>query len=228
MTSSRPRNLEGQDVGEAARRSEAASGNHGNAAAHRLGVGEDVRAEEHRAPLIAQLQDQRAHVAAAERVEARHGFVQKDDFRVVQERLRNADALDHALRCFRSCCRRRSGRGPRGRGALPRACGIRAGKAEQPRKVLEELFGAQIVVEVRILRRVADPLARRDVASRAAEISARPDVEEIGCISSLSVVVFPAPFGPRKPKISPLCTSSDRRSSASTAACARSRPNSPW
>ena len=34
-------------------------------------------------------------------------------------------------------------------------------------------------------------------------ISARPDVGKISCISSFSVVVLPAPFGPRKPNTSP-------------------------
>ena len=36
----------------------------------------------------------------------------------------------------------------------------------------------------------------------------------MSCISSFSVVVFPAPFGPRKPKISPGSIESVRRSSA--------------
>ena len=34
-------------------------------------------------------------------------------------------------------------------------------------------------------------------------ISARPEVGNTSCISSFSVVVLPAPFGPRKPKTSP-------------------------
>src|SRR5688572_6181805 len=36
----------------------------------------------------------------------------------------------------------------------------------------------------------------------------------MSCISSLRVVVFPAPFGPRKPKVSPFSTSRFRPSSA--------------
>src|SRR4051812_19114094 len=46
------------------------------------------------------------------------------------------------------------------------------------------------------------------------KISAPPDVGKTSCISSFSVVVLPAPFGPRKPKTSPASTSSVRRSSA--------------
>ena len=40
-------------------------------------------------------------------------------------------------------------------------------------------------------------------------ISASPLVGNTSCISSFSVVVLPAPLGPRKPKTSPGATSSD-------------------
>jgi hypothetical protein len=36
----------------------------------------------------------------------------------------------------------------------------------------------------------------------------------MSCISSFSVVVLPAPFGPRKPNTSPVAISSDSASSA--------------
>ena len=49
-------------------------------------------------PAIAQPEDQRADVAAAERIEARHRLVEDDQLRIVDERLRDADALQHALR----------------------------------------------------------------------------------------------------------------------------------
>ena len=74
------------------------AGDHGDPAAQRFGVGEDVRAEEHRASLIAQLQDQRADVAAAERIEPGHRLVEEHHLGVVQQRLRDPDPLDHALR----------------------------------------------------------------------------------------------------------------------------------
>src|SRR5262249_42092318 len=45
-------------------------------------------------------------------------------------------------------------------------------------------------------------------------ISALPLVGNTSCMSSLSVVVLPAPFGPRNPKTSPADTSIDSRSSA--------------
>ena len=69
-----------------------------DAAAQRLGVREDVRTEEHRAAAVAQFEDERPHVAAAQRVEPGHRFVEEDDLGIVDERLRQAHALQHALR----------------------------------------------------------------------------------------------------------------------------------
>ena len=57
-----------------------------------------VRAEEHRAAAIAQPQHQRADIAPAEWIEARHRLVEEHDLRLVDQRLRDADALHHALR----------------------------------------------------------------------------------------------------------------------------------
>ena len=48
--------------------------------------------------LVAKRQDQVAHLAPSERIEPRHRLVEKHDFRVVDERLGDADALQHALR----------------------------------------------------------------------------------------------------------------------------------
>ncbi len=43
-------------------------------------------------------QDQRSHVTPAERIEPGHRLVEKDDLGVVQQRLRDPDALNHAFR----------------------------------------------------------------------------------------------------------------------------------
>ena len=87
-----------QHVGQPAGRHQASLRENRDAAAQRLGVAQHVRAEEHRAAAIAQAEDQRAHVAAAERIEARHRLVEDHQLRVVDQRLRDADALQHALR----------------------------------------------------------------------------------------------------------------------------------
>ena len=77
----------------------------------------------------------------------------------------------------------------------------RASRPNRPREVAQQLLGGQVVVEVRVLGQVADAPAHADVADRPAEdLARRPTVGKISCISSFSVVVLPAPFGPRKPK----------------------------
>src|SRR5688500_9827998 len=62
--------LEGEQLVEAARRGELALRDNRHAIAQRFGVGQDVRAEEHGAATLAQSENQIAHVAAAERIEA--------------------------------------------------------------------------------------------------------------------------------------------------------------
>ena len=108
----------------------------GDAAAQRLGVAEDVRAEEHRPALVAQLENQRADVAAAERIEPGHRLVEEDQLRVVEQRLRDADALHHPLRELPQL------QAPLGADARPRRAAsrtrrpaIRRAVAEQPREV---------------------------------------------------------------------------------------------
>ena len=75
------RRLKGRTSGGAAAvrcrsRPDRAGPDHRHPAAQGLGVREDVRAEEHRAATVAQPQQQLAHVAAAERIEARHRSVE--------------------------------------------------------------------------------------------------------------------------------------------------------
>ena len=90
--------LEREQVRQAARRDQPPAGEDRHAAAQRLGVAQHVRAEEHRAAAVAQPQDQLADLAPAERVEPRHRLVEEHDLGIVDERLRDADALQHALR----------------------------------------------------------------------------------------------------------------------------------
>ena len=78
--------------------------------------------------------------------------------------------------------------------------------AEQPGEVLEQLLGRQVVVEVRVLGQVADAVPdRRDRRAAGRAAPRWPEVGNTSCISSFSVVVLPAPLGPRKPKTSPGC-----------------------
>src|SRR6185436_6295721 len=156
-------------VGERSRCRQPPLGDDRHARAERLGVRQDVRAEEDRPPLVAQLEDERADIAAAERIQARHRLVQEHDLGIVQQRLGQAHALQHPLR---ELAQRKAPLGAdaeaieRLADALPAVGG---GLAEQPPVVVEQLLGGEVVVEVRVLGKVADAAPDRDVAERAAE-----------------------------------------------------------
>ena len=92
-----------------------------------------------------------------------------DELGIVDERLRDADALQHALR---ELAQLQPALGAdadlveqpaRARAALGGAI------AEQPGEVLEQLLGRQVVVEVRILGQVADAALDGEIAERPAE-----------------------------------------------------------
>ena len=69
----------------------------GNPVAGDLHFAQQVRVEEHRRPALAQFVDHVAHQAPSNRVEPRGGLVQKDQAGLVEQRLGQADALQHAL-----------------------------------------------------------------------------------------------------------------------------------
>ena len=92
-----PADLECEDVGERAGGGEAAAGHDRDPPAERFRIRQDVRAEKNGAPLIAQLENERAHVAASAWIETGHRLVEKHHLRIVQQRLRDADPLNHAL-----------------------------------------------------------------------------------------------------------------------------------
>jgi len=161
--------LKRQQVRQQAARYESTAREDGDATAQGFGVGQHVRTEEHRAAAIAQAQDERAHVAAAERIEPRHRLVEKEHLGIVQQRLREADALEHPLR---ELAQRQPALGgdadavERGRDAAPPIGGVHP---EQPAVVVEQLLGGQVIVEVGIFRQVADAAADGDVADGASE-----------------------------------------------------------
>ena len=76
-------------------------------------------------------------------------------------------------------------------------------------EVLDGVAAGEPVVEVELAGQVADPAVDGDrVGGRLdAEDLARPDVGRMRSSRMRIVVVLPAPFGPRKPKISPSSTS---------------------
>ena len=178
--------------------------------AQRLGIRQDVRAEEHRPPLVAKLQDQIAHLAPADGIEPGHRLVEDDELRIVDERLREADALHHAFRVLADRpaaigAKTRRDRGPPRHGAAVRRRGSRTGPrstSAAPRRT-----GGRRTSDSPAGSRAAGGRSRSPAGRPRS--SARPDVGRSRSISSLSVVLLPAPFGPSRPKTPPAGISSD-------------------
>ena len=157
-------------------------------------------------PSAAQPQDQVADLLAADRIEAAHRLVEDDHLRVVHQRLRDADALQHALRVGAEA---RVGRVARDRPARAarstRARALRRRDTGEPRVEVERArgrSGSRRSTGSRAgSRRGAATAGLAHVAGRGSSPS--PAVGRISPISILIVVVLPAPLGPTKPKISP-------------------------
>jgi len=84
-------------IGERAAVRQAAIDEDPDPIADRFHVGEDVRGEQDRPALLAELEDEIADLLAADGIEAAHRLVQDDDPGIRDERLREREPLHHAL-----------------------------------------------------------------------------------------------------------------------------------
>ena len=122
-----------------------------------------MAAEHDRPAFVTQRQDQRAHVAAPNGVEAGHGLVEHHEVWILDERLGHAQPLNHPLRVAPEChatlgaepdaIQEHRGTSPGGRGAHSAELTV----------VGEQFLSAEIVVEDGVLRQEPDATARRDV-----------------------------------------------------------------
>ena len=135
----------------------------------RLGVAKNVRAEKHRPPLVPEFEDQRTHVAAAQGVEPRHRLVEKDHVGIVQQRLRDADALDHALGKLAELHPALGAEADAIEQCAYARPAIGGGVSEELRKVMQQLFGGEVIVKIGVLGKVADPLPGLEISRRTAE-----------------------------------------------------------
>ena len=157
------------------------------------------------------------------RVERRGRLVEEDDRRLVEQRAGDRELLLHALA-------ERAGRvvAPLPEREQPQVALDPLGprrrvQAVQPAEEVEVGRRRQLLVEARRLGQDADP--RADVVGSArgrrspSTDGACPRVGSISAVSSRTVVVLPAPFGPSSPSTSP------RRTSRSTPRIAQAAPN---
>ena len=153
-------------VGERAAVGQARVDHDADPVADGLDVAEDVRREEHGAALVAQREDDVAHVLAADGIKAAHRLVEDDGMRIADERLREPEALHHPFGEAADGAVGASGEADsfqQGGGLF-----LRVGPRE-PRQAAGEdqvFVAAEEFVEGRILRQVAEVAARLQRARR--------------------------------------------------------------
>ena len=117
--------------------------------------------EEHGPAAAPQVQYDLLDHVAADGIEARHRLVEEHQLGVVEERLRQPRALEHALR---EAPHRHPG-GLREPDPVEQLCrplpALGSGHPEEPPRVVQVFLGGQVVVEVGILRQVAGAVAPR-------------------------------------------------------------------
>src|SRR5688572_26020638 len=115
-----------------------------------------MRAEEYGLASSLQLQDQLADFASADRIEAGHRLVQQYNLGLVQNRLRDTDALQHA---FRELSQRPVAK-LREAGLLqygvPTTAAVGRSQREKRAEVIEQLLRREVIVEIGILGQIAD------------------------------------------------------------------------
>ena len=173
-----------------------------------------MRVEEHRDALRAQLLEQQAHGAAPDRVERGRRLVEQQQARLADERLRDPEALLHALRHPLDASLARVAE--RDQLEQPRALGGAAARACEPLVQLEHLVGRVPAGEAEELGEVAERGARGARAGARAATSAVPPLGRTSPTAIFTSVDLPAPFGPSRPTSSPSPTSRSTPFSAST------------
>ena len=190
---------------ERARRDDPAGIDDRDPVAHELDLGQQVRVEEDGHAAVAGLADDPTDVGPADRVEGRRRLVEQDEVGSAEERRpRGRAAAASPSRTWRR------GRPPgRSRPTVSSAASISAGARRRgdPRQRAverEHLAGAQPRLVAEELGQVADP-PPRGIDRRAAPRAGSParTVAAASPTKSLTEVVLPAPFGPRKPNTSP-------------------------
>ena len=134
-----------------------------------LDIGEQVRGHQHGFATAAEVDDEVFDFAAAERVEAGGGFIEDDEFRVIEESLGEAHAASHAVREFAD--EAVSGGAQAGHlDQLRRArFDLRLAQAEDGAEVAEGLAAGEIAIQVAPLRQVAESRFQGQVTRIAAQ-----------------------------------------------------------
>ena len=181
-----------------------------------LGFIHVMRRDENRDAVVAQLVEQIPHLLPVHRIEPGGGFIEKKQRRFVDQRAPEREQLPHPAR--KTARRRVALRLQvhlREQPLDPRLHSLaEPGRRRQKSAVLEH---RQVRIETELLRHVAKPRPHRVrglCQTSAPSIVALPDVGRTSPQSIRIVVVLPAPFAPRNPKISPRLIWSERSHTA--------------
>ena len=168
-----------------------------DARAQLVHVAEDVRVEEHRLAALVQALDDALDLDAADGVEPGHRLVEQHELRVVDERLGDADPLQHA---FGVLAEMRVGRGEQADvaqqllDAASRSCPRRGRTDGRRSRGTRGPRGSR--------RSTGSRAGSRRATSPGTPSSTMPELGRIRPKATLTVVVLPAPLGPSSPNTS--------------------------
>src|SRR5712671_5215997 len=143
-----------------------------SAVAQRFNIRQYVRRKENRLALLAEREQQVSYFASSDWIQSGHGLIEENYFRIVDQCLRNADSLQHALRIFSelAICARGI-QTHQGQEFPASSRGHIAWHPEQCGGVIEQFTTGEVIVEVWILRKVADSRVRFHIVNCATKYS---------------------------------------------------------
>jgi len=192
-----------QEIAEPSFRADDAVLDDADAVAKSLGVGEDVRREEDRLPPLLERQDDVAKLAASDRIEAAHRLVEDHEVGIVDQSLRRGRSSGASLRVLPELLAGAAPQSDPVEDRLDAPPPLVRRVTEEPAAVVEELLAREVLVENTGFREEnrSAPSPRRRCSSGRTVAPTRVGEDEARRV--LIVVVLPAPFCPRRPKISP-------------------------
>ena len=148
--------------------------------------------------LLLQIQNDVAHFAPSDRIEPRHRLIEKHHLRIVQNRLRDARALQHAFREFSQLHVARRRQAHALEESLHALAPFRGRVSRKSRVIIEQLARGQVIVEIRLLRQIADLAVHAHVVDRPAAHARRARGREDQPHQQLQRRRFSGAVGPEK------------------------------
>src|SRR5258708_1052417 len=123
----------------------------------RLGIGKDMSGKENCLALVLQALNQFPYFMTAQWIEPGHGLIEEDHLRVMNDCLRNAYALQHAFGKLAQLAVAHITQSHAIQKTVYLLLARFQRNAGEPRVVIQQLMGAQIIIKVGLLRQKANP-----------------------------------------------------------------------